>query len=85
MSILDIESKSNLGFEGKCTLHPEEIFRSLIKLTDVNDLQIDPYLLQFSLKILRKVIEIENVKNKDPAADWDTEDWEKFAENIEER
>jgi hypothetical protein len=84
-SILDIENKSNLGFEGKCTLHPEEILRSLIKLTDVNDIKIDENLLSFSLKIFRKVIEVENVKNKDPAADWETEDWEKFGENIQER
>lgn len=84
-SILDIEQKSLAGFEGKCTLQTEDILRSLIKLTDVNEIKIEEGLLAYSMKILRKVIEVENVKNKEPASEWETEDWEKFAENIQEK
>lgn len=57
----------------------------MVKLTDINDYRIDENLLSFSMKILRKIIEVEVAKNKDPAADWETEAWEKVAENIEEK
>ncbi len=84
-SIIGIRDKSALGFEGQCTLETREILVSLIKLTDVNEIKIAPQFTALAFKILRKVIEMENVQNTKPAADWETEDWANYAEAIEER
>lgn len=34
------------------------------------------------LKILRKIVEVENKELKTPAAEWDNEDWENYKQQI---
>ena len=60
MSIVNIRRKSFEGFDGRCTLEPEEILRSLINLADINDINLNTSLMPVAMKILRKVIEMEN-------------------------
>lgn len=72
-----IKKKSEIGFNGKNTLETKEILQSLIKLTDVQS-EIDKDLRKTSLKILRKIIEMENKDLTTPAAEWDNDDWGKY-------
>lgn len=77
LSIVFIKKKSEIGFEGKNTLEPKDILKSLIKITDINS-NIDKDLRKTSLKILRKTIELENKELTTPAAEWESDDWTKF-------
>jgi hypothetical protein len=79
-----IKKKSELGFNGKNTLETKDILKSLIKLTDI-DSEIDKDLRKTSLKILRKIIEMENKDLTTPSAEWDTDDWIKYEYQIQER
>ena len=83
-SIMFIRKKSEVGFGGKNTLDTKDILKSLIKLTDVQS-EIEKDLRRTSLKILRKIIEMENKDLTTPAAEWDTEDWSKYEYQINER
>ena len=83
-SIMFIKKKSEIGFHGQNTLETKDILKSLIKLTD-SESQIDTSLRRISLKILRKIIEMENKDLTTPAAEWETEDWDKYEFQIVER
>jgi len=85
VSVIDIRNKSYEGFEGKCTLETKEILTALISLTDLNEYKLNRRLYSLALKILRKVIEMENQEMTTPAADWETDDWLRYKEQIEER
>lgn len=76
-SIMFIRQKSELGFKGTNTLESEDIIKSLIKLTDVQS-EVDLDCRRVSLKILRKMIEMENKDLTTPSAEWDTDDWSKY-------
>lgn len=80
-SIMFIRKKSEIGFNGKNTLDTKEILKSLIKLTDVQS-EIEKDLRKTSLKILRKIIEMENKDLTTPSAEWDTDDWSKYEYQI---
>jgi hypothetical protein len=84
LSIMFIKKKSEIGFNGKNTLETRDILKSLIKLTDF-DSEIEMDLRKIALKILRKVIEMENRDLTTPAAEWDTDDWSKYEFEIQER
>lgn len=47
--------------------------------------EIDKDLRKTALKILRKIIEMENKDLTTPSAYWDTEDWDKYEYQIKER
>jgi hypothetical protein len=79
-----IKKKSEIGFNGKNTLDTKEILKSLIKLTDI-DSEIEKDLRKTSLKILRKIVEMENKDLNTPSAYWDTDDWDKYKHQILER
>jgi hypothetical protein len=83
-SIMFIRKKSEAAFGGKNTLETKEILKALIKLTDVQS-EIDKDLRKTALKILRKIIEMENKDLTTPAAEWDTDDWSKYEYQIVER
>ena len=83
-SIMFIRKKSEIGFGGKNTLETKDILKSLIKLTDVQS-EIDKDLRKTALKILRKIIEMENKDLTTPAAEWDTDDWSQYEYQIQER
>jgi len=83
-SIMFIRKKSEAGFRGKNTLETKDILTSLIRLTDVQS-GIEKDIRQISLKVLRKIIEMENKDLTTPAAEWESEDWEKYEYQIVER
>ena len=84
LSIMFIKKKSEKGFNGSNTLDTTEILKSLIRITDVQS-EIDTDLRCISLKILRKIIEMENKDLTTPAAEWDTDDWAKYEFQVIER
>jgi hypothetical protein len=47
--------------------------------------EIEPELRKTALKILRKIIEMENKDLTTPAAEWDSDDWSKYEFQIKER
>lgn len=79
-----IKKKSEIGFRGKNTLETKDILTSLIRLTDVQS-GIEKDIRQISLKVLRKIIEMENKDLTTPAAEWESEDWDKYEYQIVER
>ena len=81
-SIIEVHSKSLEGFEGKCTLETKEILIALRNLIDHSEYGLNPNLTRQALKIMRKLIEIENGDMTTPAAEWDTDDWFKFKDKI---
>ena len=75
--ITQIETKTDVAFGGSNTLGVKEVINALIKISDI-DSDIDKSLRIVCLKIIRKVVELENKNMNTPAIDWDGEDWENF-------
>jgi hypothetical protein len=69
-SIVNLKEKSNLGFGGVCTLEPGDVLEAIVDLTDLDGIQITLDKVPIALKILRKIIEIENPNSMLPAAEW---------------
>ena len=80
-----IEERLLEGFDENHILEEKEILLSLIKLTDIYDLQLNEDLIALSLKLLRKCIELENVDCTTSAANWDYSDWSKYDVKITEK
>lgn len=68
-SIIYIKKKSQDAFGGVNTLSTKDILRSLIKITGV-DSSIQKPLRKISLKIMRKIIELENKESFASASEW---------------
>jgi hypothetical protein len=85
--IMLVKKKSERGFKGKCTLENTEIIQSLITLCDIEtgDTHVEIELRRVALKILRRTIENENKDVTTPAAEWESEDWEKYEFQVVER
>lgn len=77
LSIIRINSKTQLGFKGANTIEVREYIGSLIKSTDITS-DIPTALRTQSLKIVRKVIESENKNSTASAQDWEIEGWKPF-------
>ena len=73
--IINIKNKTEVAFQGTNTLAVEELIGSLIKVSDV-DSDILPNLKIINLKVIRKVVELENKNCTAPALDWEADDWE---------
>jgi len=73
--IINIAKKTEIAFAGTNTLYVEDLIGSLIKVSDI-DSDILPNLKIINLKVIRKVVELENKNCNDPALDWEAEDWE---------
>jgi len=56
--IIQIELKTDIAFEGTNTLNVKDIIDALIKISDVQS-DIDKSLRIITLKIIRKVVELE--------------------------
>ena len=56
------------------------IIGAIINLVDAKVL--DKELQLGGIKLLRKIVEVENVNTNRPAADWDTDDWIGVRQNI---
>ena len=79
--ILKIKNKTEKAFGGTNTLDVKELIQSLIVVSDV-DTQIDSNLRIICLKVLRKVIEMENKNLTTPASEWESDDWSLFEDDI---
>mmetsp|Transcript_11845 Transcript_11845/g.18239 ORF Transcript_11845/g.18239 Transcript_11845/m.18239 type:complete len:143 (-) Transcript_11845:2779-3207(-) len=80
--ILQIEQKTEEAFGGTNTLEVKELIQSLIKVSDT-DSDIDSSLRIICLKVIRKVIEMENKQaDNKPSSEWDSDDWSMFEEEI---
>lgn len=84
-SIAGIKKKSEVGFEGTCTIRTEEIVESLIKLTSANNDQLGHSgnlnslsQIEYGIRVLRRLVERENIERDTPVTEWETEDWIKF-------
>ena len=66
-----------------CTIEFGEIITSLLELLDTDGQTLSKELQITGLKILRKIIEVVNRDMITPAAEWDTDDWQKWATQIE--
>ena len=82
--ITGIKAKSEQAFEGTNNIEVKELIESLIKVSDT-DSTIEPNLRIVCLKVMRKVIE-QSVPTADgPAAEWEQDDWDKYAEEVQEK
>ena len=81
MYIIQIQQKTQKAFDGNNTLIVKEIINALISISDT-DSSIERPLRIVCLKIIRKVVELENKTLTTPAFEWDTEDWENFRAEI---
>jgi len=60
----------------------KDIIRALIDISSINS-DIDKNLRIVCLKVIRKVVELENKgDNTTPAAEWESEDWANFKDEI---
>lgn len=69
-SIINLKEKSQIGFGGVCTLEPVDVITAIVNLTIMPGVHHDVY----CLKVLRKVIEVENNLTMKPAAEWTGEE-----------
>lgn len=65
-----------------CVISFEGFITSVIDLVDINDFELNLPLSQAALKILRKMIEMENPETSLPASEWESEDWEDVQDEI---
>lgn len=65
-----IKRKSFLGFMGACVLEPTDVIEALVDLTDLDGIQVTLEQIPIIIKILRRIIEIENKLTIKPAAEW---------------
>ena len=82
--IIQIDRKSAEAFSGANIIQVNEFIESLIKSSDVTS-DISSELRTMSLRIIRNIVESENKNNETRnSSEWDTEDWDAYAVQIEE-
>jgi hypothetical protein len=72
--ITQIKSKTERVFAGINTLEVHEVIKSLVSVSDI-DSDIESSLRIICLKVIRKVIELQNQQFQTPASTWESEDW----------
>jgi hypothetical protein len=78
--IIQITLKTEDAFKGSNTLDVKDIIKSLIKISDItSDIQWNLRII--CLKVIRKVVELENKREYLPAFDWG-DNWIDFKEQI---
>lgn len=84
--IISINMKSEQAFGGINTIDIKDIINSLIKISNISS-SIEKNLRIVCLKVIRKVVEMENKKNpnKLPASQWDSDDWSNYSQDIKEQ
>jgi hypothetical protein len=82
--IIQIKNKTEKAFNGTNTLDVKELIQSLIMVSDI-DTDIEPSLRIICLKVIRKVIELENKSLTTPASTWESDDWSLFENEIKEK
>lgn len=81
--VTQIGLKTEDAFGGMNTLDVKEVINSLIKISDIQS-DIEKTLRIVCLKVIRKVVELENKKSTQVASEWDG-DWVNFAPQIKEQ
>lgn len=71
------------AFGGTNTLNVKEIIFALIRISDTES-NIERALRIVCLKIIRKVVELENQNSTTPAFEWEADNWENFKNEIKE-
>ena len=69
-SIINLKKKSTIGFSKVCTLEPRDVIEAIVDLTDLDGIQLTLDQVPTALKLLRKIIEVENPDTMKPAAEW---------------
>ena len=65
-----MNEKSTVGFNKVCTLEPRDVIEAIVDLTDLDGIQLTLDQVPTALKLLRKIIEVENPDTMKPAAEW---------------
>lgn len=73
-SIISLKEKSLLGFGGVCTLEPNDVIEAIVDLTDMDGIQLTIDQIPTALKVLRKIVEVENPHTMKPSAEWTGEE-----------
>jgi hypothetical protein len=79
--IINITLKTEEAYKGLNTIDIKDIINALIKISDISS-DIDKILRIACLKVIRKVVELENKNSLTPASTWDSEDWINFKAEI---
>jgi len=79
--VIQVSSKSEKVFKGTNTLEQEELIESIIIVSDINS-DIEPNLRLMCLKVIRKVIELQNPLSQMPASTWESSDFEGYEDKI---
>lgn len=79
--IILIQQTSEQIYNGANTISQADFLKSIISSSDITS-DIPTKLRTQSLKIVRKVIESENKSSTLSAAEWESEDWMPYKENI---
>ena len=73
-SIINLKEKSTIGFGGVCTIEPFDVITAIVDLTDMEGIQLTLDQIPVALKVLRKIVEVENPDTMKPAAEWTGEE-----------
>jgi hypothetical protein len=77
-SFMNIPKITSAAFGPEFTLESSDVVSALIKLTDPAQTPLNSSGIVMSLRILRKIIEIENRADTTPCVEWEYDDWSKF-------
>jgi hypothetical protein len=83
--VINIKNKTEKAFNGTNTLDVKELIHSLITVSDI-DSDIEQNLRIICLKVMRKVIEMENKNSSNqPSSTWSAEDWSLFEHEVTQK
>jgi len=82
-AVVNIEKRTEKAFGGKATIKFKEIVTSLLNLLEVNEVNLEGELSTVVIKLMRKMIEMENHDVSTPASEWEPDEWTHFKIRIE--
>ena len=83
--ILNIEEKSKTSINDGSLISFHSLVQGLIKLMDINVATLSEEMIIVSLKLFKKIIELENLEITKNLEDWDSNDFNMKGKKIEER
>jgi hypothetical protein len=84
-SFMNIQKITTAAFGSNFTLESSHVVSALISLTDPAQTPLSDKMIVMSLRILRKIIEMENRTTSTPSVEWESNGWNKFQGLIEAR
>ena len=82
---MDIRKITEEAFGTEGIIEFNQITKSLVNLLDINEINLKEEQLAIGLRILRKIVEVENKSVTTPAVQWETSDYSDYIFNIENR